>query len=110
MSHPRMSSSISTHTRRSAMTALFASAGLSSSGYIAAIIVAPLIAEDLLGSAALSGLPSAFTVIGTADQVREKVKELEGFADSVLLAQTSYGAPSEIKDHYRDAMYQAFAR
>ena len=48
------------------MTALFASAGLSSSGYIAAIIVAPLIAEDLLGSAALSGLPSAFTVIGMA--------------------------------------------
>ena len=48
------------------MAALFASAGLSSSGYIAAIIVAPLIAEDLLGSAALSGLPSAFTVIGMA--------------------------------------------
>ena len=48
------------------MTALFSSAGLSSSGYIAAIIVAPLIAEDLLGSAALSGLPSAFTVIGMA--------------------------------------------
>ena len=52
----------------------------------------------------------AFTVIGTADQVREKIKELEGFADSVLLAQTSYGASSEIKAHYRDAMYQAFGR
>ena len=48
------------------MTALFASAGLSSTGYIAAIIVAPLIAEDLLGSATLSGLPSAVPVIGMA--------------------------------------------
>ncbi|MDP7295300.1 MAG: hypothetical protein QGG24_08255, partial [Vicinamibacterales bacterium] len=48
------------------MAALFVSVGLSSSGYIAAIIVAPLIAEDLLGSTTLSGLPSAFTVIGMA--------------------------------------------
>ena len=48
------------------MTALFMSAGLSSSGYIAAIIVAPLIAKDLLGNAMLSGLPSAFTVVGMA--------------------------------------------
>ena len=48
------------------MTALFMSAGLSSSGYIAAIIVAPLIAEDLLGDTMLSGLPSAFTVVGMA--------------------------------------------
>jgi MFS family permease len=53
-------------TRRAAMAALFVSVGLSSSGYIAAIIVAPLIAEDLLGSTTLSGLPSAFTVIGMA--------------------------------------------
>ena len=61
-----MESAVSTRTRRAAMTALFASAGLSSTGYIAAIIVAPLIAEDLLGSATLSGLPSAVTVIGMA--------------------------------------------
>ena len=52
--------------RRSTMTALFVSAGLSSSGYIAAIIVAPLVAEDLLGSTTWSGLPSAMTVVGMA--------------------------------------------
>ena len=61
-----MQPDVSIRTRRAAMTALFMSAGLSSSGYIAAIIVAPLIAEDLLGNAMLSGLPSAFTVVGMA--------------------------------------------
>lgn len=48
------------------MVALFISAGLSSSGYIAAIIVAPLLAEDLLGSTVWSGFPSAMTIIGMA--------------------------------------------
>ena len=52
--------------RRSTMIALFVSAGLSSSGYIAAIIIAPLVAEDMLGSPKWSGLPFAMGVIGMA--------------------------------------------
>ena len=52
--------------RRSTMIGLFVSAGLSSSGYIAAIIIAPLVAEDMLGSPKWSGLPFAMGVIGMA--------------------------------------------
>jgi len=52
--------------RRRAMFSVFAGAGLSSTGYIAAVTVAPLIAEDLLGSSTWGGIPSATSVLGTA--------------------------------------------
>ncbi len=48
------------------MTALFASVGLSGVGYIAAVTVSVLIAEDLLGSVTFSGLPNALATLGRA--------------------------------------------
>ena len=48
------------------MTALFASVGLSGTGYIAAVTVSVLIAEDLLGSVTYSGLPNALATLGRA--------------------------------------------
>ena len=48
------------------MSALFASVGLASTGYIASITVTPLVAEDMLGTAAWSGVPVAAGIVGTA--------------------------------------------
>jgi MFS family permease len=45
---------------------LFAGSGLARIGYIVAITVAPLVAEDLLDSASLAGLPSATATVGIA--------------------------------------------
>lgn len=80
------------------MGALFTSAGLSSSGYIAAIIVAPLIAEDLLGSATLSGLPSAFTVIGMAigSSVLANRMALRGRRNGLILGYTVVAAAAAL--------------
>ncbi len=55
----------STHRFR-ATAALFAGVGLSATGFITLITVTPLVAEDLLGSARWSGLPTALATIGTA--------------------------------------------
>ncbi len=49
-----------------ATAALFAGVGLSATGFITLITVTPLVAEDLLGSARWSGLPTALAIIGTA--------------------------------------------
>jgi len=54
-----------THRARS-VSALFAGVGLAVTGFIALITVTPLAAEDLLGDARFSGLPSALAIIGTA--------------------------------------------
>ena len=54
-----------THRTRS-ISALFAGVGLSATGFIALITVTPLAAEDLLGDARWSGLPSSLAIIGTA--------------------------------------------
>lgn len=48
------------------MAALFAGVGLSTAAYIAMITMAPLVAEDLLGSSTWSGLPSTVAIIGGA--------------------------------------------
>jgi MFS family permease len=45
---------------------LFAGTGLAGIGFIAAITVGSLIAEDLLGSASLAGMPAAMATIGLA--------------------------------------------
>lgn len=45
---------------------LFAGTGLARTGFIATITVGSLIAEDLLGSATLAGLPAATATIGVA--------------------------------------------
>ena len=45
---------------------LFAGSGLARIGFIATVTVAPLVAEDLLGSASLAGLPSAAATVGLA--------------------------------------------
>ena len=53
------------HRTRS-ISALFAGVGLSATGFIALITVTPLAAEDLLGDARWSGLPSSLAIVGTA--------------------------------------------
>lgn len=52
--------------RRRAMIAIFAGAGLSTTGYLMSYTVNALIAEALHVDAALVGVPSAVTVLGTA--------------------------------------------
>ena len=53
------------HRTRS-ISSLFAGVGLSATGFIALITVTPLAAEDLLGDARWSGLPSSLAIVGTA--------------------------------------------
>lgn len=52
--------------RRRAVSAIFAGAGLSTTGYLLSYTVNALIAESLHVDAALVGVPSAVTVLGTA--------------------------------------------
>jgi MFS family permease len=52
--------------RRRLLGVLFAGSAIARIGFIAAITVAPLVAEDLLDSASLAGLPSAATTVGVA--------------------------------------------
>jgi len=53
-------------TRNRLLATLFISSGFVRTGFIASATVAVLVAEDLLGSAALSGLPAAAATIGIA--------------------------------------------
>jgi MFS family permease len=55
-----------TQVRRKLTGVLFGGVGFTSTGFIAAITVAGLAAEDLTGSAQLAGLPAAASTIGTA--------------------------------------------
>jgi MFS family permease len=52
--------------RRKLLGVLFAGSGLARIGFIAAITVSSLVAEDVLGSASLAGMPSAAATIGVA--------------------------------------------
>ena len=52
--------------RRRAQRTLVAGVALGSTGYIAAVTVATLVAKDLLGSEALAGAPGATVVLGSA--------------------------------------------
>ncbi|MEE9199796.1 MAG: LLM class flavin-dependent oxidoreductase, partial [Dehalococcoidia bacterium] len=52
----------------------------------------------------------AFTIIGTADEVRARIGELEGLADSVFFGQTGYGLDYDRRQEYRKAIYETFAR
>ena len=52
--------------RRRAVTAIFAGAGLSTTGYLMSYTVNALIAEALHVAPSLVGVPSAVTVLGTA--------------------------------------------
>ena len=52
--------------RRRARATLVAGVALGSTGHIAAVTVATLVAEDLLGSATLAGAPGATVVLGAA--------------------------------------------
>jgi len=66
---PRYCRSVNTvppATRRRLLATLFASSGLVRTGFIAAVTVAALVAEDLLDSVALAGLPAAAATIGVA--------------------------------------------
>jgi MFS family permease len=56
----------SARVRRKLTGVLFSGVGLTSTGFIAAITVAGLAAEDLTGSSSLAGLPAAASTIGTA--------------------------------------------
>lgn len=53
-------------TRRRLTWSLVAGVGLGSTGYIAAVTVATLVARDLTGGTGLAGLPGAVVVIGSA--------------------------------------------
>ena len=48
------------------MWTMFAANALSSTAFIGAVTVASLVAESLLGSARLAGLPSTAATVGTA--------------------------------------------
>jgi MFS family permease len=52
--------------RRRAYSSLFAGVATSTTGFIAVATVNSLVAEDLTGTAAWSGIPAAATVLGTA--------------------------------------------
>jgi MFS family permease len=52
--------------RTRAVRVLFAGVGLGSTGYIAAITVATIVAQDLAGGSAFAGLPGAAVVLGSA--------------------------------------------
>ena len=52
--------------RRRLTGVLFGGVAISRTGYIAAITMTTLVAEDMLGSATLAGLPGAISVLGTA--------------------------------------------
>jgi MFS family permease len=52
--------------RHRAVTTLVAGVGLGSTGYIAAVTVATIVAQELAGSTAWAGLPGATIVIGSA--------------------------------------------
>ena len=52
--------------RRRLTGVLFAGVSLGRTGYIAAVTVTTLVAEDMLGSATLAGLPGAVAVLGSA--------------------------------------------
>jgi predicted MFS family arabinose efflux permease len=52
--------------RRRTRWALFASVALGSTGHLAAVTVAAIVGQDLLGSAALAGAPGAAVVFGAA--------------------------------------------
>jgi MFS family permease len=52
--------------RRRAYSSLFAGVATSTTGFIAVATVNSLVAEDLTGTAAWSGIPAAMTVLGTA--------------------------------------------
>ena len=54
------------HTRRRLLGTLFLSSAFVRTGFIAAVTVAALVAEDLLDSVALSGMPAAASTIGVA--------------------------------------------
>jgi len=53
-------------TRRRLLGVLFAGAGVTRTGFIAAISVTALVAQDALGSPALAGVPGALAVVGMA--------------------------------------------
>jgi MFS family permease len=64
--HPDLPSPLSPVDRRRAFGAVFTGVALSTTGFLASNTVNGLVAEDLTGSAAWSGLPAAATVLGTA--------------------------------------------
>lgn len=73
--------------RRPTMAMLFSSVGLSSTGFIAAVTVLPLVAEDVLGASTWSGVPSSVIVIGTAlgAQLLSRVMIRKGRREGLVL-------------------------
>ena len=55
-----------TKTRRKLLGTLFASVGISRTGFLAAATVTALVARDTLDSATWAGLPGAVAIIGVA--------------------------------------------
>ena len=53
---------------------------------------------------------NAFTVVGTADEVRKRVAEYEEFCDAIIFTVPSYLVPEEVADEYEKAMLETFGR
>ncbi|MFM8730688.1 MAG: hypothetical protein ACKODV_05260, partial [Candidatus Limnocylindrus sp.] len=61
-----MPTDVAQRTRGRLQLALMIGVGLGSTGYIAAITVATIVAKDLSGGSAFAGLPGAAIVLGSA--------------------------------------------
>ena len=61
-----MPADVAQRTRRRLQLSLIVSVGLGSTGYIAAITVATIVAKELSGGSAFAGLPGAAIVLGSA--------------------------------------------
>lgn len=70
--------------------------------------------KDGYGPEVISRVPDdmvdAFTIIGSVDDVRQRVWEFEEFTDSVFFAQSSYGSGPNVKARYLDAIYEVYGR
>ncbi len=55
-------------------------------------------------------LAGTFVVIGTADEVREKIKEFEEFSDGVVLSSPTQALPRAAAAPYEDALFEVFGR
>jgi len=66
MTAATLSPSVLDHARRRSRNTLIAGVALGSTGHIAAVTVATIVARDMLGSEAWAGLPGATVVLGAA--------------------------------------------
>ncbi len=95
-----MSSLDSSHERRrfNTVAAVFGGIGLSTTGFIAMITIAPLVAQDLLASATWSGIPSTAAIVGGAigTTVLARIMARRGHFDGLVLGYSIAAVSSAI--------------